>query len=216
MIASVSFGATRCFMMRRMQGVPYTDSWQPSASHEKVRFSLADGSLLVMRGATQRHWEHCVSSEDSSTGARINITFRRALDMPESLPSLKTEMAISTQAEDGGEPDHCEKSLTYDQTGQAGRAVESFIKPLAPDPAREIEAQLRGEEAMLLIKLLAKSEAEVELDLQMQKATEVVRAAEAARWNVAVERAKAAGGLESTVAEAQAASITHKRLAFDK
>ncbi|KAL1515641.1 hypothetical protein AB1Y20_002259 [Prymnesium parvum] len=81
-IASLSFGATRRFVLRRMSGMPYTQEWQPSPSNEMVEFSLGNGSLLVMRGMTQRHWEHCVGKESvNSAGPRINITFRQVVDM---------------------------------------------------------------------------------------------------------------------------------------
>ena len=45
-----------------------------------VDFTLSNGSLLVMRGATQRHWEHCVRKEPRGVAGepRINITFRQA------------------------------------------------------------------------------------------------------------------------------------------
>jgi alkylated DNA repair dioxygenase AlkB len=37
---------------------------------------LAHGSLLVMRGKTQTHWEHSLPVMKRATGARINLTFR--------------------------------------------------------------------------------------------------------------------------------------------
>jgi len=44
------------------------------------RYALTSGSMLVMRGSTQRHWEHCVPKlSESEGGARINITFRQTL-----------------------------------------------------------------------------------------------------------------------------------------
>ena len=44
-----------------------------------VSFTLESGSLLVMRGRTQRHWEHCVTKAGAGTmEPRINITFRQA------------------------------------------------------------------------------------------------------------------------------------------
>ena len=49
-----------------------------------VDYSLVNGSLLIMRGATQRHWEHCVCKEAQCAGGpRINITFRQAHDIKE-------------------------------------------------------------------------------------------------------------------------------------
>ena len=55
-IASVSFGEARDFMLRRMQGAPYTDEWKPVVPPQMVRYALRGGSLLVMSGTTQRHW----------------------------------------------------------------------------------------------------------------------------------------------------------------
>ena len=55
-IASVSFGDARNFVLRRMQGVPYTGEWRPVVPSRMVRYALGDGSLLVMSGTTQRYW----------------------------------------------------------------------------------------------------------------------------------------------------------------
>lgn len=65
-IVSVSLGATRRFVLRR------TDD-------HSVRHSidLDDGSLLVMRGDTQRSWHHAVPRTARPTGPRVNLTFRR-------------------------------------------------------------------------------------------------------------------------------------------
>jgi alkylated DNA repair dioxygenase AlkB len=64
-IASVSFGATRRFDFRH------------KASKEKVSLTLAPGSLLVMAGETQRHWQHSLPKALKVKTARINLTFRR-------------------------------------------------------------------------------------------------------------------------------------------
>ena len=64
-IASASFGAPRRFLLRRKRG---------GAS---VPIVLEPGSLLVMRGATQRHWLHSVPPTRRPVGPRINLTFRR-------------------------------------------------------------------------------------------------------------------------------------------
>lgn len=88
-IASVSFGAARDFVLRRMCGEPYSPSWLPSEPSQMWRYALGGGSLLVMSGATQRHWEHCVLKQvaapgdregaEGPAGPRINITFRRVV-----------------------------------------------------------------------------------------------------------------------------------------
>jgi len=82
-ITSVSFGAEREFLMREMTGECYTDSWKPKTDGKMYSYSLKDGSILVMRGETQRHWEHCVLKKPmlkgrtcALGGPRINLTFR--------------------------------------------------------------------------------------------------------------------------------------------
>jgi len=79
-IASVSFGAQRKFVMRKMLGEPYAESWVPTVPSQMVAYNLSSGSLLVMRGSTQQHWEHSVmKAAELSTGPRINITFRKVI-----------------------------------------------------------------------------------------------------------------------------------------
>ena len=63
-IASVSLGEARRFVFRH------------KAVKEKAEILLAHGSLLVMRGKTQTHWEHSLPVMKRATGARINLTFR--------------------------------------------------------------------------------------------------------------------------------------------
>jgi len=63
-IASLSLGATRRFVMRHR------------ASGERRAFDLGDGSLLVMRGTTQRHWRHALPKTAARVGPRLNLTFR--------------------------------------------------------------------------------------------------------------------------------------------
>ncbi len=66
-IASLSFGAERDFCLRhkRLRALPT----------EVLR--LASGSLLLMTGATQHHWRHCVPKRAGLLEPRINLTFRR-------------------------------------------------------------------------------------------------------------------------------------------
>jgi alkylated DNA repair dioxygenase AlkB len=63
-IASLSFGAERRFLLRRKSG------------KEQVEVSLAAGSLLVMRGATQAHWLHSLPKMKKVRTPRVNLTFR--------------------------------------------------------------------------------------------------------------------------------------------
>lgn len=64
-IASVSFGSTRKFQFRHKS--------RPDLRHE---MELTHGSLLVMRGSTQRHWQHQIPKTSRHVGPRINLTFR--------------------------------------------------------------------------------------------------------------------------------------------
>ena len=65
-IASVSFGATRKFMLkhRNKKATPRVDLW------------LGSGSLLLMLPPTQAHWRHAVPKTQKAIGPRINLTFR--------------------------------------------------------------------------------------------------------------------------------------------
>jgi alkylated DNA repair dioxygenase AlkB len=48
--------------------------------HKKQRLRrewwLEDGDVLVLGGATQRHWRHHVPKTRQPVGPRINLTFR--------------------------------------------------------------------------------------------------------------------------------------------
>jgi alkylated DNA repair dioxygenase AlkB len=66
-VASLSLGATRRFLMRN------------KITKEKTAFELAHGDLLVMRGACQAEFEHCVPRTKRVSGSRINLTFRNVL-----------------------------------------------------------------------------------------------------------------------------------------
>lgn len=72
-IASISLGCVRRFVLR-------------SKSDRARRFELqpAHGSLIVMRGALQHHWQHQVPRTRRVDAPRINLTFRRVeLPRPE-------------------------------------------------------------------------------------------------------------------------------------
>lgn len=63
-VASVSFGATRTFILRH------------KATRQTLRLALTDGCLLLMAGALQHHWQHGINKLAQSTGPRVNLTFR--------------------------------------------------------------------------------------------------------------------------------------------
>ncbi|WIO73080.1 alpha-ketoglutarate-dependent dioxygenase AlkB [Porticoccaceae bacterium LTM1] len=64
-IASVSLGATRVFQLRHKK------------TGQRYNLPLESGSLLVMKGATQKYWQHQVPKQLDIIQPRINITFRR-------------------------------------------------------------------------------------------------------------------------------------------
>lgn len=63
-IASVSLGAARRFDLKH------------NTTGQKVRFELTNGSLLLMGGALQHHWKHCIPKQPKIHEGRINLTFR--------------------------------------------------------------------------------------------------------------------------------------------
>jgi alkylated DNA repair dioxygenase AlkB len=71
-IASVSLGANRTIIFKHKfkSEVPAT------------RISLTSGSLLLMKGDTQKNWKHGINKEDRTIGPRVNLTFRTILDYP--------------------------------------------------------------------------------------------------------------------------------------
>jgi alkylated DNA repair dioxygenase AlkB len=66
-IASVSLGSDRMFQLRR-NDVP----------HDRIDIVLEHGSLLVVRGETQRMYRHRIPklSRPDAAGERINLTYR--------------------------------------------------------------------------------------------------------------------------------------------
>jgi alkylated DNA repair dioxygenase AlkB len=46
-----------------------------------MRLPLASGSVLLMRGETQENWRHAVEKENRPCGPRINLTFRRIIEI---------------------------------------------------------------------------------------------------------------------------------------
>lgn len=63
-IASVSFGATRTFILRHKR------------SKRTLKIDLAAGSMLLMAGTTQANWVHGINKESRPKGPRLNLTFR--------------------------------------------------------------------------------------------------------------------------------------------
>ncbi|KAL4764546.1 alpha-ketoglutarate-dependent dioxygenase AlkB family protein [Aspergillus foveolatus] len=74
-IASISLGAQRDFLMR------HKPSQAPGVSNQPLKFSLASGDMVVMRGETQSNWLHSIPKRKGGEAqkGRINITFRKAV-----------------------------------------------------------------------------------------------------------------------------------------
>jgi alkylated DNA repair dioxygenase AlkB len=65
-IASLSLGKERMFVLKHKR----------RRSLKVVRLPLASGSLLLMKGDTQRNWRHGIEKEAHPCGPRVNLTFR--------------------------------------------------------------------------------------------------------------------------------------------
>ncbi|KAF9891858.1 hypothetical protein FE257_003343 [Aspergillus nanangensis] len=84
-IASLSLGASRDFLLKhkpvgaQMQRKQGEEEQQEDLEGPPLKFQLAPGDLLVMRGETQANWLHSIPKRRGSQQGRINITFRRAV-----------------------------------------------------------------------------------------------------------------------------------------
>ncbi len=63
-IASVSLGESRRFVLKNLH------------CKSKIEFNLTHGSILIMAGDLQHHWQHCVPKTRTTKEARLNLTFR--------------------------------------------------------------------------------------------------------------------------------------------
>ncbi|HKL51602.1 MAG TPA: alpha-ketoglutarate-dependent dioxygenase AlkB [Wenzhouxiangellaceae bacterium] len=70
-IASISLGAVRRFVLRSKQD-----------RRTKLEISPAHGSLMLMRGDLQHHWQHALPKTALDVQPRINLTFRRIVLCP--------------------------------------------------------------------------------------------------------------------------------------
>ena len=78
-IASLSFGASRRFIIEPKPIRLRSTVQHLQAIRSQYVFCLEDGDLLVMRGPMQRYWNHSVPKEISPCGPRINLTFRNVV-----------------------------------------------------------------------------------------------------------------------------------------
>ncbi|NHZ97127.1 alpha-ketoglutarate-dependent dioxygenase AlkB [Massilia sp. CCM 8734] len=63
-IASLSFGASRTFILRH------------KGTKQTLKLGLNDGTLIVMSGNTQTYWQHGINKSTRTIGPRVNLTFR--------------------------------------------------------------------------------------------------------------------------------------------
>ncbi|MFM2360282.1 MAG: hypothetical protein RLY16_2275 [Bacteroidota bacterium] len=68
-IASFSLGAARSFCFKHKQ------------TKKQISLLLEAGSLLLMRGYTQQHWQHALPKTAAIKHPRINLTFRTILNL---------------------------------------------------------------------------------------------------------------------------------------
>lgn len=78
-IASISLGAERIFHLQHKYKAIQT-----------IKIALQPGSLLLMRGSLQRHWQHQLPKTRRQIGARINITYRWVA--PEPVPHTQKHL----------------------------------------------------------------------------------------------------------------------------
>lgn len=69
-IASLSLGAERPFVLKPKDG----------RISRPVKITLKSGSLLIMKGSTQKNWKHGIGKESRPCGPRVNLTFRQIME----------------------------------------------------------------------------------------------------------------------------------------
>ncbi len=67
LVFTVSLGARRRFLLRRVEGGPVVRGYTPG-----------EGDLVVMGGRCQHEWVHTVPRDKTASGARMSVTFRHS------------------------------------------------------------------------------------------------------------------------------------------
>lgn len=65
-IASLTFGATRTFLLKH----------KTQKALPLVKVPLEAGTVLLMKGTTQHNWKHGINKQTQPCGPRVNLTFR--------------------------------------------------------------------------------------------------------------------------------------------
>ena len=68
-IASLSLGDERILLLRHR----YRNDLNT------IKISLPSGSLMIMKGDTQRYWKHGIAKQKHPCGPRLNLTFRNII-----------------------------------------------------------------------------------------------------------------------------------------
>ena len=124
-IASLSFGANATFEMRRMHNV-----WPPldgsagdciDRTTAQQDFVVGDGDMLVMLGATQKHWHHRVPKEKGRM-PRLNINFRMILGGPDAERGQKTYYKYMVHGDE-----ESPKSVSYEEIMKMRGGMMNFV-----------------------------------------------------------------------------------------
>ena len=83
-IASISLGGIRRFVLQHSQKADMT----------RLELRPEHGSLLLMRGATQHFWRHCVPKTRKVVAPRVNLTFRRIV-LPVARPEVEQDCVVA-------------------------------------------------------------------------------------------------------------------------
>ena len=76
LIASVSLGAPRDFLLRRKPGFAESPAASCVRDSEAIKVRLEPGSLLVMLRGVQAEWQHALPKRPACLSPRVNLTFR--------------------------------------------------------------------------------------------------------------------------------------------
>jgi alkylated DNA repair dioxygenase AlkB len=84
-IASISLGGVRRFVLQHSRQTDMT----------RLELCPEHGSLLLMRGATQHFWRHCVPKTRKVVAPRVNLTFRQIV-FPVAVPEIEQEPIVAS------------------------------------------------------------------------------------------------------------------------
>ena len=140
-IASLSFGANATFEMRRMHNVwpPLDGSAGDCVDRTTLQrnFVVGDGDMLVMMGATQKHWHHRVPKEKGRM-PRLNINFRMILGGPDAERGQQTYYKYMVHGDE-----ELPKSLRYEEIMKMKGGMMNFTSAVGK-PKIECESAIES------------------------------------------------------------------------